>query len=467
MTTATINCKTELKRTVPLNRVVFAAILDNREDIGKTQQLYTHWGSRGLKKLNREVLKTGFRKVILTINRSTNTATLPADFHDIHDAFVLINNIKIPLRLRTDLGDSKNIEDIPCEDKCEKCNQDKAICEDLTITEDTVLVLVNGITAQQTIIKKLYPDGSYYLETRIPVWDISTSGIVYTTTKEFITALDLKDCGCIDETPENIAKIACCAPDVYCCHFAPCDNSCTTDYGGYRVFEESGLIQFDKIGTFTKVYLEYWGFMPKKNGQYQVPEVAFETLVEWIRFKDIDGRKVANIDKQWRWGRYLTERRNMEKIMGRISLSQIIQAIGLIPKFDIEYYPESWCETESSTTVVAAASTDTTCESSPEPSPEPCPCPPPAKIKTPFQLIVVAGIGAGPTPGLHTYTNSVLVDALDVNLIVVNNTPETTAMQFTFSNANPSLLSRFQGDGVTPNLWQAGDVLVINYSKII
>lgn len=96
-----------------------------------------------------------------------------------------------------------------------------------------------------------------------------------------------------------------------------------------------------------------------------------------------------------------------------------------------------------------------------------CPCPVPAKRKTPFQLHVKAGVGFGPTVGLHTYNNLVLKDALDINVINVNNTPETALkLQFTFDSSVP-LLSRYQADGVTKNLWQSGDVLVINYNKYV
>lgn len=459
------DCSTQLKRTVPLYKVVNASIVDSYEDISKTQQIFSHWAARGLRKLDREVLKTGLRKVTLIVNRSTNTATLPPDFSEEQFIGVIINGKKIPLRLRPEIVDSKGVEDIPCEDKCEKCNQDKSICNDLTITEDTVLVTVNGNPYEQTIIKKLYPNGDYYLETRIPVWNIAGNTIEYVTTKELITALDLKPCGCIDETPANIEKIQCCCPDVYCSHFAPCDNSCTVDYGGYRIFEETGLIQFDNTSAFTKAYMEYWGFMPKKNGQYQVPEVAFETLVEWVKFKYIDGkRNIPNNDKVWRWNRYLIERKNMEKIKGRISLSQIIQAIGLIPKFDVGCsFPEpSGCVT--TTTVIAAPISQAVCEVA---SAAVCPAPV-VKGLTPFQLAVIAGNGSGtPQAGTNVYQNNSLKNAIWLNLIIVNNNNETIlANQFSL-DAGTGTITRYQGDGVTPNDWVAGDVLIANFSKII
>lgn len=449
-------CNTALKKLVPLYRVISAAIIDTREDVGHVFQTYAHWAARGLKKLDREVLKTGRRKVTLTVNRSTNTATLPPDFNEETFVGVVVDGKKIPLKLRSELVDSKNIEDIPCEDKCEKCNQDKTICEDLTITEETVLVVIMDSTYEQTVIKKLYPDGSYFLETRIPVWDTATDTVIYTTTKQFIAALSLKPCGCIDDTPQNIETIRVCCPDVYNCYYASCDTCCDTSYGGYKIFEETGLIQFDAVGKFTKVYMEYLGFMSKKNGQYMVPEVAFETLVEWVKYKSIQNKRYNVADRTIdRWfENYTRERGNMSKIMGRISLSSIIQAIGLTPKFDIDSYV---CEpvTVTTTTQVAAASTDCNVDAAV--------CPPTsAKSFMPFDIAVVAGLGTGtPTPGGNIYQNDKLIGAIGVNMIVVNNTPETIkGLQFTLDTST-GILRRYQGDGVTANDWASGDVLVV------
>lgn len=488
-----VDCKNDLKRYVPLSRVVAAAIIDLHEDIGRLQQFALHEAARGLRKLLRETLRTGVRRVVLAVNHNTRSATLPPDFDT--ESFVGIidaRGFKVSLNVNNKIVDYQNIEDVSPPELCAKCNQDKQICEDLTVTEETTLVLVNGITAQQTVIKKLYPDGGYYLETIIPVWDMTSSGIIYTTTKEFVTALDLKDCGCLVESAANIEKIKCLCPDVWGCYFASCDNSCVVDYGGYKIFEDTGLIYFDKANQFEKVYLEYYGFMVKKNGQFQVPEVAFETLVNWIKFKWVENkRNVPAWERQWTFNQYRRERENMSKIIGRISLSQIIQAIGLVPKFDVDYTPDMWCSgsitsysTVNGSATAAAAAKDACaasmaaavaaseasategCNAEPDAVQE-CPCPPVSATKQPFQLAKVAGVGDGPTVGLSTYQHNDLIGALDVNIINVNNTPETVlALQFTF-NTVTGTVSRFQGDGTTPNQWQASDVLIINYSKLV
>lgn len=464
------DCPSYLKRTVPLYKVVAASIVDSFEDIGKVQQIYSHWGARKLRELNRQTLKTGKRKVTLTVNRNTNTATLPPDFDYETFVGVIVGGKKIPLKLRPELVDSKNIEDIPCEDKCEKCQQDKAICNDLTITEETVLVVINDSTYEQTIIKKLYPDGSYYLETRIPVLDIESDTVVYTTTKDFIAKIDLKPCGCIDETPANIETIRCCCPDVWCSYFAPCDNNCNVNYGGYRIFDETGLIQFDAIGKFTKVYMEYRGFMVKKNGQWLVPEVAFETIVEWIKFRNVDGRRsTPNVDKAWRLNMYKIARGNMEKEIFRIGLGQIIQAIGLTPKFDIDEYV---CEPVTGLfgSTAAATSSGNGSTTSDDDCGTPVVCPPASsKSFTPFSIAEIVGVGsAAPVAGVNTYQNDKLKGAIGVVSIIVNNTNETIkALQFTLDTTTGTLV-RYQGDGVTPNDWADGDVLVITtFFKLI
>lgn len=471
--TAIADCSKELQRTVPLSKAVAAAIVDTHEDVGRVQQSFYHWGARGLKKLDRESLRTGLRKVVIAVNKTTRTATLPPDFGGEHFVGVIEGCRKVPLKLNVSLADTKNVEDIPCEDKCEKCNQDKAICQDLTVTEDTVIVNVNGFASQQTIIKKLYPDGSYYLETMIPVWDVTSESVIYTTTKEFIAAIDLKPCGCIEETEENIEKIKCCNPDVYDCYFTTCDAECNGDYGGYKIFEESGLIYFDNPKNFSKIYLEYWGFMPKKNGQYHIPEVAFETLVNWIKFKWVENkRNVPLVERNWVFEQYKRERSNMEKINGRISLAFIIQSIGLTPKFDLDFgVCDINCGDVSLSNFVAASSSYSASASSSSDtgtggtgSGECCD----KKLLTPFQLAKVAGLGGdNPVIDVNYYQNDLLKDAMNLELIVVNNNNETRkALQFTFDSSTGTI-NRWQYDGVTPNPWSTGDVLVVNFAKLI
>lgn len=477
-----VDCKKELIRTVPLYKVVGAAIADTYEDFNRVNHLYSHWAVRGLRQLERQVLHTGKKEAILTVNKSTNTATLPIDCDEVIWVYAMIGGKKVPLRLRDDLIEY-NTEELECEDKCEKCNQNRSICEDLTITEETVIVQIDGNNYEQTIIKKLYPDGRYFLETRVPLFDVESQSVVYTTTKQFITSLDLKPCGCIDDSEENIEKIKCCCYEAYCTHYAPCDKTCNNDLGGFKVLEKSGLIQFDGKGRFTKVYVPYHGFLPKKNGQYHVPEVAFETLVEWVKFMRIDGKgNVTNSDKRWRYDRYRSVREDMMKEKGRVSLDMILELVGRTPKFDYSALPYDTCGELDSAVVSSMSSSSSSSSSNSSSSSSsngdcsvttgaqpPCStCPPGDATFVPFGLAVIAGIANGPTPDTHIYQNDIFKDAIGINMIVVNNTPETEkALQFTIDTVTGTL-SRFQADGITPNNFQSGDVLIVpTFFKLI
>lgn len=360
-----MDCTAANKKLIPLHKIVQASIVDMWEDIGKMEQMHSHWAARGLRKLQTQVLTQGKKKVLLHVNTNTHTATLPIDFNNEIMVGIIDDNWRIiPLQRDNGLADMKTIEDIPCTDVCDKCNQNKNICNDLLITEDTVLIVINDTTYTQTIIKKLYPNGDYYLETSTPMLNIETGGIDYAKSRELIVNLDLKACGCLETTPANIALIQTYCPDIYCNYYASCDNNCTIDYGSYRVFEKSGLIQFDKHYKFEKAYMEYWGFIPKVNGQYMVPEVAFETLVEWTKFMSVDGKKnVSNPDKKWRWMRYTTERDNMVKAIGRFSLSQIIQSVGMVPKFDFHNGSNNWYSQFNGFTAITQAAPQVACAS--------------------------------------------------------------------------------------------------------
>ena len=452
------NCPDKLKKIVPLSKVVSASIIDLWEDIGKMQQLHYHWAARGFKKLQREVLKSGKRSALLEVSENTRTASLPPDF----DTELFIGYIekghKFAIPLHTNLINKNSIEEIPCEDACPVCNQDKKICTDLTVTQSTELVVVNGSTYEKTTIKKLYPDGNYFLETTIPYWDIANNMIAYATTKEYIAQLDLKDCGCLENTEKNIETVKEHCFDAYCSHYAPCEHD--REGSGYKIFEESGLIQLDFKFRHKYLYIEYIGFLPKINGQYAVPEVAFETLVEFTKFHSLEGRRnISNPDKKWRWDMFINARNNMEKEMGRISLDNIIYMVGLTPKFNWDapawnnYHELS--EERKVETITNAVITG--CDALPL-------CAAPSPVRTPFRLAVIVPVGIVPglpIAGQSSYQNDFLIGALNVDYIIVNDTNESRNLgKFTFDSTTGTL-------DRSPNIWFAGDSLIIDFFKMV
>lgn len=458
------NCPDKLKKLVPLSKVVSASIIDLWEDAGKMQQLVFYWAARELKLMQNQTLKSGRRNALITVNQNTRTASLPPDFDSELFVGYIKHGKKIPIPLKTNLINTNSIETIECEDTCAKCGQDATICNDLTVTESTEIVVVGDTTATKTTIKKLYPDGSYYLETTIPYWDIANSEVAYATTKEFIAAIDLLDCGCINPTVENIETIRDCCYDAYCCHYAPCSDVCDNNSGGYKIFEETGLIQFDYnfARKHPQVYLEYRGFIPKLNGQLAVPEVAFEALVEAVKFRVVEGkRNVSNPDKAWRLSMKNIARKAMVKVMARLSLDDIIYAVSLTPKFD--WTAPSWNDycpvPDTQTTCTISNSILTGCEE----MPAVC-CPTPSPLRTSFRIAVIVpdtAVAGLPVPGQTTYQNDFLIGAINLDYIIVNEANESKNLgKFTFDSTTGTI-------DRSPNIWFAGDSLIIDFFKMV
>ena len=462
-----MDCTVENRKLVTLTSAVKAAIVDKYEDFSKVEQRYSHWAARELKLLYTQILPKLKNKVLLTVNANTKTAALPKGFSE--ETFV--GGIdskwqKIPFRLNNKLVDSKNITDIPCEDKCPKCQQDTGICNDLVITEDTVIVLVNGLPYNKVTTKKLYPNGDYYLEISTPILNINNNTVDYVIKKEFISNFDLKPCGCLDTTPANIVTLQTYCPDIYCTYYSKCNYNCDENYGGYKIFEESGLIQFDANFSLTKVYIEYNGFIQKINGQYYIPDIAFECIVEGIKRRAIKDK--SNVT---RWQiidqneYYKNAKRDLQKVLGKISLSLIVQAIDMLPKFDFDYgynwyAPFTSCgtytvpATTSNVDACSGVSGGSTCGS--------------ATVNNNnitiinhavYSLAVKADGSAGtPVVGLTTYQNNILIGAI-FDYIIVNNAVETQLKgDYTFNSVTGTLT---RGS----NIWQTDDVLIINYNK--
>ncbi len=361
-----MECIAADKKMVPLNKIVKAAIVDVHGDLGRLQEMYQHWGARGLKKFQKESLKLGKRRERLPVNRSLMSATLPVDFEE--EFFVGYideqRSQRVALRINTNLINENSITDIECEDRCPKCNQDTSICNQLQVSETIEFITINDVVYDKTITKKLYPNGDYFLETITPILDVDTNTISYFTQKEFITSLDLKPCGCLETTEENMCAIRDCCPDIYCGYFSGCNRDCVRDPGTYVILEDRGIIQLSPDYKKDYVYIEFWSFIPKRAGQYLVPEVAFEALVNFIKFKAVENRSnVPLTERNWFWVRYTTERKNMDKLLARVSLSSILQASMRTPKLDV--WVDAWrtCFRRAEETVAAAAST--TCDVSP------------------------------------------------------------------------------------------------------
>lgn len=461
-----MECSIENKRLIPIIKAVNASIIDSHEDIGKTQERRMHWAARGVKKLYAESLPRIPERVLVTVNKNFKTAPLPLGFdEEVFVGGIDSNYQRVPIGVNANLVNTTGIVFDDSVERCPSCSQDKSICNDLIVTEEVTLVVIGSGTYEETVVKKLYPNGDYYLETTTPYIDLTSGGILYKTDKKFVANFDLKPCGCLEANQRNIITMQAYCHDVYCTYFS---SNCNTGYkGGYRIFEDTGVIQFDKNFPYDRVYLEFYSFMRKKNGQYAVPQVAFETLVEWINFKAIDGLKsVSNSDRNWRFRMYTTARSNMELILGRFSLSYIVGSIDKGPKFDNDiaqgfsgcFYSTPQCISVPNTasnlsaceSVSSAGSGGTTITGSTIT----------IVNNTTYTLSVKCdGNPGSPVDGETAYQNNVLKGAFGVEYIIVAKTIETLKDgDFTF-NTTDGIIDR------APNVFVTGDTLIVHYNK--
>lgn len=325
-----------VKNTIPISKVTRAAAIDLGEDFLRVDATFAHWAVRGLNKISREVLRGGLKRVILPVHKNFKTISIPADFKSL--AFIgVVDDCGMKHGLTPKGYIAENIKPEDCQDSCSSCGQDLDICEDMNVKE-TIEYVTFPETGDQQFEKKTskyFESGKYFEKIIYPVWDMSEEDVVFKTSNKIITEFDTLQCGCLAKSDENISKIKEHCYGTYCKCYTPCRET-SDDIGGYRIFEDTGIIQLDKNIQFDQVYIEYFGSLPKINGEFHVPEVAFETLVAFVKYKNCEHKKsMALVERDWMKRNYKTEKDNMFIILGRIRLSDIISSVRRTPKFEL------------------------------------------------------------------------------------------------------------------------------------
>lgn len=329
--------KNDIKLVIPLAACVNGAAMEMYEDLSKVERRYYYFGAAVLEDVNNQTLKSGKRRAFFTVNKRFNTINIDCDF--IQELFIGVINKqgeRVPFHRNWRLIDTENIETIPddveCEEKCTGCFS-KALCNDLQTTETIRLVDINGTDYEETRTMTLQPDGNYIAIISTPYYNNITSEVEYLTKKKIITTLDLEPCGCVQSTPENVDKIRDCNYDCYCTWCSPV--CCDYEEVGYRVFPETSTIKFDSNFHGDKVYMEWRGSLPKRNGEYVVPFLAKRYIIESIKFMAIQNKKNVTMWERREQERYrAAARSDMEKVMSQDTLHNIMYALMTVPKFD-------------------------------------------------------------------------------------------------------------------------------------
>lgn len=344
---------------VPISKVVNAALIDNYATPSDIQR-YQHWVARGYQKLINEVLPTKIERAILPVNKAINTANLPCDVETEVGVWVINGNYRVRIYPDTELLSNKEIVRYGT-DVCKRCGRPKSICEEMTYEEVTRSVKINDAFYDEVTVKKILPNGDYILEVNVPFYDSVKDEVIFKKESKLIAHFDMDECGHPKDNDINNQRLKEYAPT---CWYASC--RCSDNRGSitYNIFYESGLIQLSPNFKGDEIYIEYQSSMPRIGGRLMIPKIAFETLVQWTKFKAIEGKKNEALSRQnWFLERYKEERRNMEIILGREGISldyigRLINTVAPISVYQYEYpsntgvYVKPKAKKEHDTTII-------------------------------------------------------------------------------------------------------------------
>lgn len=312
--------------TVPLSSIVKAAALDLREDYTKTKATLRSLALRSLRELTQNSARQVARRAIININKKLYTAPIPDCAKGIVSVFLLDDcGKKYPLTNNSNLV-PKETEEFGCIEKCESCNQDKDICEQLQVDVSRETITINS-TQKEKVITRYFENGLYYEVVNTWTYDHKTSTIIPYKYKNFLDSFDMLSCGCIAPTEKNISKIKNCCSDCYNSCYTTCENF-EHSYGGYRVYIEDGFIQFAIGCPLNKVYIEYTTELPKIDGEFHVPEVAQFALIAAVKCYYQNDRNSVTLGEKQRLKMDRDEKvKNMVKVLTRISLSDLLNTL--------------------------------------------------------------------------------------------------------------------------------------------
>jgi len=314
-----------------MSKIVKAAIKDTHEDYNKCYESYTFWAIRTLRVLSRQTLKSGFKRAIIPVNKNTRIAMLPPDCKSvIYVGVIDCYGEKRGIHQRHDMLPPES--SIPSYLVEKKCSCKHGVCAEAVGSEKVEVVNINGTNYDKTTKIVLHSNGSYVKTVNQPVVDKNGNYSAHWSETEVVTEFILSECGCIDTScTENVSKLKTCCYDVYC---MDCLEYTGTYDSGYNVFDDDTYIMLDRIFDVDKIYIEYMGDIPKLNGEYVIPEMAFEAVVAGTMFRSIDGRKNVPIaEKIYRKNRFDEEVENMKKEKYRINFGEFYEAAMAIPQF--------------------------------------------------------------------------------------------------------------------------------------
>lgn len=312
--------------------IVRRVAMDMREDYDSIKARCYVWAISGIKKLYRENRFSKKRYAILTVNKALRNVVLPEDCREItFIGYIDGNGMRVPIHPNNEIVNTPFIPeygcDIACDSGCVGCYP-KSICNDLEKVFSKEAIAIEGGIYYKEIKRTILSSGEYFEETRTPYWDTENTRIAYHEEERYITKFDVEKCGCIKTTEENKECLKRVSYDTYCCYCSSvCDNYKLI---GYKVFWETGTLSFDNTINFDKLYIEYTGCIPKVGNEFVVPEIAIESIIEYVKWCSVrDNKSIDRGTKRDYFERWKMESENLDIVKNRINFYDIINALAI------------------------------------------------------------------------------------------------------------------------------------------
>lgn len=308
-----------------LEKVVNMAIIDDYDDGQVMRQRFNNWAIRACRKLNLNLLRI-VKTALIPISTKTGTAHLPPDFRKYITAGYYDECGNLSVFSQVDMVEYKENQKCGC-DKC-SCSS-TSLCDAVSYERVEEVVQINGQPYTNVIIRRINKETGIYTEQKEEWVFIQNTGLV----EKRITSTDLcyvkmLECGCVEETKENINKLKECGCYGIWGYCAP-HRFCTDDY--FSIDKENGLIHVGNTNA-RRLYLKYLAFLPCVDGKVYVPAVAAETIAAFVLMKRDERRKgIPDVQKERSSRHYKAERAELRKNLFPIRLSVIENALNLIP----------------------------------------------------------------------------------------------------------------------------------------
>lgn len=243
--------------------------------------------------LNLNAIKFTQRRLI-DIDKKTNSITVPCGFLKISSISIIdecekIQTLIIDTDIKDDIVDVSLSKNCSCEcgcntDLCGVIKNYEAILEDVTeIMPDDSTKVFTKITR-----KVVYPDGSMFVKYTYPIRIYEEGAWTDTIDKvdeEFLCKLQVKKCGCIEDTEKNRETLGhCINADKIETDFG-CTVRCLDDCNGnalrYNFSEEGNRIVFPSNFHYDKALLRF--YVELKGKEIRIPLLAKPAFMHGLK----------------------------------------------------------------------------------------------------------------------------------------------------------------------------------------